>query len=78
MSIFNGGSATDGVWASSSDVDFYIDGDMVHVGETKVCLAAEGLYALQLPLPRTVDADRARCRFDKKKRVLTVTMPHAA
>merc|ERR1711865_476452 len=34
--VWNGGSATDGVWASSSDVDFYIDGDMVHVGETKV------------------------------------------
>jgi len=48
------------------------------VGKTKVCLAAEGLYALELPLPRAVDADRARCRFDKKTRVLTVTMPHAA
>jgi translation initiation factor 3 subunit L len=34
--VWNGGSATDGVWASSSDVDFYIDGDMVHVAETKV------------------------------------------
>jgi len=33
--VWNGGSATAGVWASSSDVDFYIDGDMVHVAETK-------------------------------------------
>merc|ERR1740133_450555 len=34
--VWNGGSATDGVWASSSDVDFHIDGDMVHVAESKV------------------------------------------
>jgi len=34
--VWNGGSATDGEWSSSSDVDFFIEGDMVHVGETKV------------------------------------------
>jgi len=35
--VWNGGaSATDGDWASSSDVDFYIEGDMVHVAEHKV------------------------------------------
>merc|ERR1712224_1075219 len=34
--VWNGGSATDAVWSSSSDVDFFIDGDMVHVGNTQV------------------------------------------
>lgn len=34
--VWNGGSATDGVWATSSDVDFYIDEEMVHVAESKV------------------------------------------
>ena len=34
--VWNGGaSATDGDWASSSDVDFYIEGDMVHVADQK-------------------------------------------
>merc|ERR1712166_797245 len=34
--VWNGGSATSGIWASSSDVEFYIDNDMVHVNDPKV------------------------------------------
>ena len=34
--VWNGGSsATGGEWASSSDVDFYIEGDMVKVASQK-------------------------------------------
>ena len=31
--------------------------------------------ALELPLPKTIRSDDAKCRFDKKKRVLTIAMP---
>jgi translation initiation factor 3 subunit L len=34
--VWNGGSATSGIWASSSDVEFYLDEDMVHVNDPKV------------------------------------------
>ena len=45
------------------------------VGTHRLKLAAEGVYHLDVPLPQAVDEARARCRFDKKKRTLTVTMP---
>ena len=47
----------------------------VDVGTHRLELAAEGVYRLEVPLPQPVDEARARCRFDKKKRTLTVTMP---
>ena len=50
----------------------------VDVGPRKLSLFAEGVYRLQLPLPQAIDADGARCRFDKKHRRLTITMPLAA
>jgi len=34
--VWNGGSATSGIYASSSDVEFYIDDDMVHINDPKV------------------------------------------
>jgi len=34
--IWRAGPPLDGQWASSSDTDFYIDGDMIHVVDTKV------------------------------------------
>jgi translation initiation factor 3 subunit L len=34
--IGSGGSPLNGKWASSSDVDFYIDKDMIHIVDTKV------------------------------------------
>ena len=37
--------------------------------------AAQGLYALTLPLPQRVVSDASKCKWDKKKRVLTVSMP---
>ena len=46
----------------------------VEIGEARVTLRAEGLYALDFPLPRPVRADEARCKFDKKRRVITVRM----
>ena len=55
-------------------------GDLdVEMGERAISLRAEGLYKLRLdPLPRPIARDDAKCKFDKKKRVLTVTMPVAA
>ena len=47
----------------------------VDVGTHRLKLAAEGVYCLDVPLPQAVDEARARCRFDKKKRTLTITMP---
>ena len=47
----------------------------VDVGTHRLELAAEGVSRLEVPLPQPVDEARARCRFDKKKRTLTVTMP---
>ena len=47
----------------------------VEIGEALVCVRAEGVYALELPLPKTIRSDDAKCRFDKKKRVLTIAMP---
>eukprot|EP01120_Amphizonella_sp_Union-15-10_P005633 TRINITY_DN168_c0_g1_i3.p1 TRINITY_DN168_c0_g1~~TRINITY_DN168_c0_g1_i3.p1 ORF type:complete len:487 (+),score=98.39 TRINITY_DN168_c0_g1_i3:54-1514(+) len=34
--IWRGGPPLDGQWGSSSDTEFYIDGDMIHVVDTKV------------------------------------------
>jgi len=34
--VWNAGSPSNGEWASSSDVDFYLEGDMVHITDTKV------------------------------------------
>ena len=54
--------------AAASELD-------VSVGERAVELSAEGVYKLRVPLPHAVaDAD-ARCRFDKKRRALTITLP---
>ena len=47
----------------------------VEIGEALVCVRAEGVYALELPLPKTIRSDDAKCKFDKKKRVLTIAMP---
>jgi len=47
----------------------------VQIGDEVVSLRAEGLYALKLCLPQAVQSEAARCKFDKKKRVLTITMP---
>ena len=52
----------------------------LQMGERQLSLSAgEGVYApydaLSLPLPHKVDSEGAKCKFDKKKRVLTVTMP---
>ena len=52
----------------------------LHMGECELSLTAgEGVYApydaLTLPLPHKVDSEGAKCKFDRKKRVLTVTMP---
>ena len=49
----------------------------VQVGEASLSLCVEGLYRLQLELPKAVLKDAARCKFDKKKRALTVRMPVA-
>ena len=51
----------------------------IELGDTAVNLTtAEGLYELRLPLPTPVDSDAAKCKWDKKRRVLTVTMPTTA
>jgi len=34
--IWNGGPVLSGKWASSSDVDFYVDQDMIHIANTKL------------------------------------------
>ena len=47
----------------------------VHVGDEALTLHAEGLYKLSMRLPAAVRSEAAKCRFDKKRRVLTVTMP---
>ena len=62
--------ATDRQLSSAAELE-------VDVGTHTLKLAAEGVYRLDLPLPQAVDADRARCRFDKKRRTLTITMPLA-
>jgi HSP20 family molecular chaperone IbpA len=49
----------------------------VHIGGAIVKLRAEGVYALELVLPAGVDSDAARCKFDKKRRVLTITVPRS-
>ena len=50
----------------------------LQMGERALTLHAEGLYKLRLdPLPRAILCDDAKCKFDKKRRVLTVTMPSA-
>ena len=60
--------ATDRQLSSAAELE-------VDVGTHRLKLAAEGVYHLDVPLPQAVDEARARCRFDKKKRTLTVTMP---
>ena len=50
----------------------------VQIGRQAVRLHAEGLYLLELDLPDAVDSDNARCKWEKKKRVLTVVMPLAS
>jgi hypothetical protein len=51
----------------------------VEVGDRALSLRAEGIYCLRIePLPQPVRSDDARCKFDKKRRLLTITMPVAA
>ena len=53
-------------------------GDLdLEMGEAAVALRAEGVYKLDVALPKPVLADDAKCKFDKKRRVLTLTMPLA-
>ena len=47
----------------------------VEIGDRVVLLRAEGLYRLELALPHGVDGETAQCKFAKKQRTLTVTMP---
>ena len=47
----------------------------VSVGERSVELSAPGVYQLRVPLPHAVADAAARCRFDKKRRALTITLP---
>jgi len=55
--------------ASASDIDAEIvKGEVFE-------LTVPGLYALQTTLPTAIDEDRMSCKFDKKKRVLTVKVP---
>lgn len=54
--------------ASAADLD-------VQLGDTQVSLSAEGMYELQLPLPKAVKSAEAVCKFEKRKRRLVVTMP---
>ena len=56
--------------SSAAEVD-------LQVGERAVELAVPGRYQLQLALPCAVASDDAGCRFDKKRRMLTVKMPLA-
>ena len=60
--------ATDRQLSSAAELE-------VDVGMHRLKLAVEAVYRLDVPLPLAVDEARARCRFDKKKRTLTVTMP---
>ena len=53
-------------------------GDLdLEMGEAAFALRAEGVYKLDVTLPKPVLADDAKCKFDKKRRVLTLTMPLA-
>ena len=54
---------------------YVVDDLDVQIGDRTVGLRAEGLYTLTLELPQPIRSEAARCKFDKKKRVLTVTMP---
>ena len=48
----------------------------VNVGDKNVDLvAADAGYALSLTLPTPVLSDDAKCKWDKKRHVLTLTMP---
>merc|ERR1712146_436590 len=38
-------------------------------------LTVPGLYALRTTLPRPIDDEQMSCRFDKKKKVLSVKVP---
>jgi len=53
---------------------YVVDDLDVQIGDRTVGLRAEGLYTLTLELPQPIRSEAARCKFDKKKRVLTVTM----
>ena len=50
----------------------------VEIGDRAVHLHAEGLYRLELALPHEVESEAAQCKFAKKQRTLTVTMPMKA
>ena len=41
-------------------------------------LDVEGIYRLRARLPVTINEEEMACRFDKKKKVLTVKIPVAA
>jgi hypothetical protein len=56
---------------SAADLD-------VHLGDAEVHISAEGVYRLVLPLPALVVSERAGCKFDRRKRRLTVSMPLAS
>ena len=47
----------------------------VEIGDRAFSLRSVGVYALRLALPAQVRSDASRCKFDKKRRLLTVTMP---
>jgi hypothetical protein len=49
----------------------------VDLGDSEVRISAEGVYRLALTLPAPVESTRAACKFEKRKRRLTVTMPLA-
>lgn len=55
--------------ASAGDIDAEI------VKGSVFELTVEGLYAMQAVLPASIDEDAMSCKFDKKKRVLTVKLP---
>ena len=50
----------------------------LEVGDAAISLSAEGLYRLQLALPAVGMSAEAGSKFDKKRRVLTVTVPLVA
>lgn len=50
----------------------------VDLGDSEVHISVEGVYRLALPLLAPVVSARAACKFDRRKRRLTVTMPLAS
>lgn len=49
----------------------------LELGDDALSLSAEGLYQLALSLPVAGVSTQAGCKFDKKRRILTITMPIA-